>query len=398
MQTLYSKYPHRDSLSFHGLLQVDHHHHAGLHGGAEEGDETHPNGNGEVVSQQLQEEYSAAQRKGYGEDYMRGFSEGVVGFVEQQEDDQEHDRDDEFQPFLCTDLVFVLPAPFDVIAGRHFHFAGHSGLRLVHEPANVAPPHVHQYAPAKKSVLATDHGRSHHNAKVGHLSQRNLGAIAGGDQHVIPKLVGVMAKIRGIPHPHGESLATINRGCEVLAANRSLDHVLYVAYVDSVASGGFAIYFDFQIRRTGDALGIQIRDARNRTQSTLDFSFLLLDGREIVAEDLHSDLRADPGRKHVDAGADRLGPDVGHAGQTQILIQPLQDRFFGCPIGPFVLGFEVDDRFSHVHWCRLNGAFSATDFTNNALDERVLGDELVLPAKNLGCLGQGNAGVGNGHE
>jgi hypothetical protein len=48
-QTLYGKRAHRESFSFHGLFQVDHHHDAGLHGGAEECDETDPNGNREVV-------------------------------------------------------------------------------------------------------------------------------------------------------------------------------------------------------------------------------------------------------------------------------------------------------------------------------------------------------------
>jgi len=86
-----------------------------------------------------------------------------------------------------------------------------------------------------------------------------------------------------------------------------------IANVDTVAGGRFSVYFDFKIRRPGDALGIEVSDTRNRAQSPFDFSFLLLDGREIVSEDLHSHLGADASRKHVDTVADRLGPDVGHA-------------------------------------------------------------------------------------
>src|SRR5580765_125067 len=71
-QSLYSESAHRDSLSLHGLFQIDHHHNAGLYSGTEQGDETDPNSNREVVSQELQEEYASAQRERYGEDHVRG--------------------------------------------------------------------------------------------------------------------------------------------------------------------------------------------------------------------------------------------------------------------------------------------------------------------------------------
>jgi hypothetical protein len=59
-------------------------------------------------TQQLQEENSAAQREGYSEDHARRVFERIVGFVEQQEDNQEHIWHDEFKPLLCADLIFVL--------------------------------------------------------------------------------------------------------------------------------------------------------------------------------------------------------------------------------------------------------------------------------------------------
>ena len=207
-----------------------------------------------------------------------------------------------------------------------------------------------------------------------------------------------MAEIRGVAYPHGQTLTAVNGGREVLAPNCSLDYVLHVPNVNSVSGGGFAVYFYFEVRRASDALRIEIRDAGNRPQSPFDFSFLLLDGRKIVAEDLDSHLGANASRKHVDAVADRLGPDVGDARRSELLIQPLQDRLLGRPSGPLVLGFEIDHGLSHVHWRGINCAFRAADLADNALDERIFGNDLVLPAKNLGRLGEGNAGVGNGHE
>ena len=107
-----------------------------------------------------------------------------------------------------TNLIFVLPAPLDVISGRHFCLAGYGALRLVHEPANVAPAHVHQNATSQQTVFAADHSGPHHHAKIRNLSQRNLGTVAACDQHVIPQFFGILSEIRGVTHPHRQTLTT----------------------------------------------------------------------------------------------------------------------------------------------------------------------------------------------
>ena len=65
-------------------------------------------------------------------------------------------------------------------------------------------------------------------------------------------------------------MTAVNGGREVLASNCGLDYVLHVANVDSVSGGSFAVYFYFKVWSTGDALGIEISDTRNRAQSPFD--------------------------------------------------------------------------------------------------------------------------------
>ena len=76
----------------------------------------------------------------------------------------------------------------------------------------------------------------------------------------------------------------------------------------------------------------------------------------------------------------------------------MQDRFLGRASRPLILGFEVDDRFGHIHRSGVDGAFCSPDFSHNAFDERILGNDLVLPAENVGRFGKRNTWVGNGHE
>ncbi len=65
--------PSRLALSLDGLLQVDDHHDAGLHRGAEQRDEADPHRDGEVVAEQPEEVDAAGERERHGEQHVRGF-------------------------------------------------------------------------------------------------------------------------------------------------------------------------------------------------------------------------------------------------------------------------------------------------------------------------------------
>ncbi len=63
---------------------------------------------------------------------------------------------------------------------------------------------------------------------------------------------------------------------------------------------------------------------------------------------LTPDLGADAGGEHVDAVADGLCPDVGDAGDTQLVVEAREDRVLGGAFGPLVFRFEDDGGLGHV--------------------------------------------------
>ena len=75
-------------LALHRFLQVDHHHHAGLHRGAEERDETDPHRDREVVAKEPQQVDAAGQGEWHRQQDVGGFDRRSVGDVEQNEDDR----------------------------------------------------------------------------------------------------------------------------------------------------------------------------------------------------------------------------------------------------------------------------------------------------------------------
>src|SRR5579863_1378275 len=105
---------------------------------------------------------------------MGRFPERVVRFVEQQKDNQKHDWDDQFEPLPGADLVFILPAPFDVVALRHFDLASHGALSISNKTAHVTTSDIHEDGATKQAIFAGNHCCSHHKPDVRYLTQWNL--------------------------------------------------------------------------------------------------------------------------------------------------------------------------------------------------------------------------------
>ena len=156
------------------LLQVDDHHDARLHGGAEERDEADPDGDGEVVAEQPEQVNAAGQRERHGQQDMCGFERRVVREIEQEEDDDDGDRDDDLEPLPRAHLVFVAAAPADEVAGRQRHARCDRRLGVVDEAADVAPLHVHQHRRQQQPVFRRDHRGAARLFDVSHLRERNL--------------------------------------------------------------------------------------------------------------------------------------------------------------------------------------------------------------------------------
>ena len=108
---------------------------------------------------------------------MGSFPERVVGLVEQQEDDQKHDWDDQFESLPGADLVFILSAPFDVVALRHFDLAGHGALSIGDKAPHITSSDIHKDGATKQPIFAGNHAWSHDEPDVRYLTQWNLGSV-----------------------------------------------------------------------------------------------------------------------------------------------------------------------------------------------------------------------------
>ena len=75
--------------SFKRFLQIDDHDDAGLDGGAEERDVADPDGDAEIVAEQVLQKDAAGQREGHGEDDVRGFLRVAIDDVKQEENDEQ---------------------------------------------------------------------------------------------------------------------------------------------------------------------------------------------------------------------------------------------------------------------------------------------------------------------
>ena len=230
-----------------------------------------------------------------------------------------------------------------------------------------------------------------------HVVERHLSSTASGNQN-LAELLRTGAEVARIPDPHRKPLPALDGGGQVLAADGRIDHVFYVADIQAVATGGGAVDRHLEIRRARGALRVDIRRAGNLPDNILDLIGLGLDDAQIGAEHLDADLGANAGGEHVDAVADGLRPDVGHAGNLQLFVEPRHDRVLGQALGPRVLGLEDDRGLFHVHRRWIGRGLRAAHFAHHHVDLRIGGDDAVLLAHDLGGAGQRDARVSDGHE
>src|SRR2546425_7291182 len=86
-------------------MEVHDHNHACLDSDAEQRDVAHPDGNTEVVSEQLLKDEAAGQSIERGKNEDSGLGERVKHHVQQKEDDEEHHRQDELQSLFGPQLI-----------------------------------------------------------------------------------------------------------------------------------------------------------------------------------------------------------------------------------------------------------------------------------------------------
>ena len=197
--------PSASPLPLDRLLEVDHHHDAGLHGGAEQRDEADPDRDGEVVAEQPEQVDAAGQRERDGQQHVRRFERRVIGEVQQDEDDQQDDRQHDLQPLPRALLVLPPAAPRRRSSRRQRD-------RARRRPR--APPRRtrRRRGPARSAARSPAAGRSRRRSSRGRAPARcarpapsGTCAPHGAATSTLRQRLRIRAGLRRIAHAHRET-------------------------------------------------------------------------------------------------------------------------------------------------------------------------------------------------
>src|SRR5262249_4610620 len=145
---------------------------------------------------------------------MEGFLRRVVCHVEHYKDDDQNDRNDDLESFLCSNLILILTAPLDVVARGHSDALSDDTLCLLHKSAASATSNIHEYGAPEKAVLAGDHRRTDGDPCVRDVLERYRRAIHGW-HYYFAQSVDALSKIASVPHANGIPFAPFDCVCDV---------------------------------------------------------------------------------------------------------------------------------------------------------------------------------------
>src|SRR5579863_828372 len=94
--------------------------------------------------------------------------------VEQQKDNEKHDRNDNLQALLRAQLEFVFAGPLEGIARRQCELLPQELTRFIDEPAVIAGVEVEIYVPGERGILIPDHRRSFGEGDLSEFTQGHL--------------------------------------------------------------------------------------------------------------------------------------------------------------------------------------------------------------------------------
>src|SRR5262249_65350 len=188
---------------------------------------------------------------------MQGFFGGVIGHIKHHEDDHQHDRNDNLQSLFGAELVFILAAPFDVIARRHRDALRHSPFRLVNESTDVSAANVHEYGSTEQAVLTRDHRWPDSNSDLCDFSERHRGTTGSGNKNFSQNL-NVLPKITRVSDSYGIAFTAFDCRSNVLPPNCRFDHVLDITDGNPSPGSCIAVDSNLHIRCPRDLLCIKI--------------------------------------------------------------------------------------------------------------------------------------------
>ena len=181
--------------------------------------------------------------------------------------------------------------------------------------------------------------------------------------------VGIVAERVRQPNGDGEALLADQHLGELFAAVQGFDHLLNVGDVDAIPCGGGTIDADLQLlARPVISSHLCLGCALDRRDDVLCLASELLQGVEVLAEDLQRDVAAGSGDGLIHAHLHGLGELVGDAGDlVQRLLEPRGELLLLLVAGVLHLRGEGDVRVGLVLAHGLGGEVGTAELGDDAL-------------------------------
>src|SRR5260221_8300093 len=102
-------------------MEINDHHHTSFHRYAVERYEPDPDRHTEVIPEKVDQVDSSYEGERNGEHDHRGLEKRLECEKQHQKDDHKYDRQHDLYPSLRPDLIFILPAPGEIIPRGELH-------------------------------------------------------------------------------------------------------------------------------------------------------------------------------------------------------------------------------------------------------------------------------------
>ena len=325
------------------LVDVLEHDDPGLHGDAEQGQESNPRRHAEVgVGEQQRQQTTHAGEQHVQQNQHPPFERTEHG-VKNDEDHQDGQRHHDQQPRLRALLALVLAGPLDTITGRQLDLLTNLLHSVPNRAAQVPASHVEGHGVVSGVPFAVD--------VVGAVFHLHRGQLGQGDPFTGRRektdigdgLFGVAIR-RLVSHDNVVSLLAEEHLTDRVAAHGGLNGVLDVGHVNSKTGRLPAVDSEVEIRLAESVKEFEVLQARHGRHGGDDFLALLVKSLEVLPEKLERQLSFRPGDRFADIVLDGLreipqGPrqlaDFAIHRRDQFLLVPMEHR------PPLVLLFQV---------------------------------------------------------
>ncbi len=380
-----------------GMVQVEKHDDPRLGVQAGQGYQPHPDGDAQVVVEQVQEPEGPDEGERHRKQYDRRPRRRLRVHIDQDKYDEQREGNHDSEPLFRALHVLELAGPLGVVAGRKVDALGNTGVGLLDIAVDVVGRHVDEHEPDQLAILVADGGRPGAVGQVCNLADGNLRPGRGGDEDPFQG-VEVASIIPRIADADGVPLPPLHRGCNGVAADGRLDDVVHVADRESVPCRRLAVHGKVQKVAPRGSFGEDAAGVRQVGQRLLDLNAKVLDPAQVRSEHLDAQHGAEARGEHLSPRLDRHPEDIGHARGLQPGVHLCDDPVPGHARPPLVVRLQRNDRLEHRKRSRVRRRLRLAGLSK---DRRNLGDllqEAVLDLQDSRGFADGDAGDGRGHE